>query len=65
MNSLWNARGTPSSLSFFGDFNIAKTVSRAKRVPISERKLRAWYKLRRNLRLYDILFFCEAHCITL
>ena len=49
MNSLWNARGTPSSRSRFGDFTmlrahnnfISRTVPRAKRVPISKRKLNA------------------------
>ena len=36
---------------------IEKTVPLAKRVPISERKLRAWYCLRRNSNLYDIFLF--------
>jgi hypothetical protein len=42
---------------------IGKTVPLAKRIPIRERKLRAWYCLRRNSNLYDIFLFRKAHCI--
>ena len=41
---------------------IAKTVPRAKRVPIRKLRLPAWYCLRRNSNLYDIFLFRKANC---
>ena len=41
---------------------MAKTVPRAKRVPIRKLRLPAWYCLRRNSNLYDIFLFRKANC---
>ena len=64
MNSEYQLAWRPLTLSFMGDFSMvhAQGESDAAEFQNGEFLFRVWYVLCRNSRLYDILFFCKAHC---
>jgi len=64
MNSLREVIAALFHRKFYhGESRTCKWWCRPKRVPIRERRHRAWYYLRSNSNLYEISLFRKAHCI--